>query len=214
MNTFRAPVVIAGVASLIAAAAAYVVFFRAEPAADRAREVPAVRLGENKTAASSELPSANPRQAVGPASRVDGGAPTAADAPSQAGSAAVIATAPPPAGGKAAYQPGPSKYRNATNPRARTLLARVGADFDAETYWLNVINDPATPAKERADLIEDLNEDGISDPARPTRKDLPLINSRLALIERLLPSATDQVNAAAFREAHKDLVRMRDRLQE
>ena len=115
---------------------------------------------------------------------------------------------------KPPYQPGPSKFRNATNPRARTVLALVGADFEAETYWLNAINDPATPAKERADLIEDLNEDGISDPARPARKDLPLINSRIALIERLLPSAKDEVNAAAFREAHKDLVKMRDRLQE
>ncbi len=94
------------------------------------------------------------------------------------------------------------------------VLARVGADLDAETYWLGTINDPTTPAKERADLIEDLNEDGILDPAHPTRKDLPLINSRIALIERLLPSSMDDVNAAAFREAHKDLVKMRDRLQE
>ena len=84
--------------------------------------------------------------------------------------------------------------------------------MDAEIYWVSTINDPAIPAKERKDLIEDLNEDGISDPAHPAPQDLGLIASRIALIERLLPSAMDKINADAFREAHKDLVKMRERL--
>jgi len=61
------------------------------------------------------------------------------------------------------------------------------------------------------DLIEDLNEEGFQDPKRLTQVDLPLILSRIELIELLAPSAIDDVNAAAFKEAHKDLVAMRDR---
>ena len=64
--------------------------------------------------------------------------------------------------------------------------------------------------KERKDLIEDLNEDGISDPKHPSQDDLPLIVSRLELIDELAPYALDKVNADAFAEARKDLVNMLD----
>ncbi len=129
---------------------------------------------------------------------------------------AVATSAPPPAGAspvKVPYQPGPSKYRGAMDPVARKALGRVGVDPAADAYWMGAINDPSIPAKERQDLIEDLNEDGISDPAHPAFTDLPLIASRLQLIEVLLPSAMDKVNADALREAHKDLVNMRRQLQ-
>ena len=52
----------------------------------------------------------------------------------------------------------------------------------------------------------------LLDPKNPSRKDLGLIQSRITLIEQLLPSAMDKVNAEAFREAHKDLVNMNSRL--
>ena len=110
------------------------------------------------------------------------------------------------------YEPGPGKYRTAQNPIARRALALVGKDHDAENIWLSAINDPTLPAEERKDLIEDLNEDGISNPSRPAPSDLPLITSRIHLIEQLVSSAMDDVNAAAFKEAHKDLVNMYDRL--
>ena len=113
---------------------------------------------------------------------------------------------------RADYQPPPSKYKNARNPIARKALAGVGADPESERVWLEAINDPNLPANERQDLIEDLNEDGISNPAKPTQRDLPLIRSRISLIEQLTPTAMDQTNAAAFKEAHKDLVNMVDRL--
>jgi hypothetical protein len=213
MNTLRAPVAIT-IAFLIAAAVGYVMFSPDDFHPDPAPPAGALPLAENLTLQSQESTSAPRREGGRPPGRADGGAPTAAGSPPSEETEPVVPVEPPATDRKAPYQPGPSKFRNATNPHARTLLARVGADFDAETFWLTVINDPATPAKERADLIEDLNEDGISDPARPTRNDLPLINGRIALIERLLPSAKDDVNAAAFREAHKDLVKMRDRLQE
>jgi hypothetical protein len=87
----------------------------------------------------------------------------------------------------------------------------VGADPKAEEYWRKAINNPSLPAKERQDLIEDLNEEGFSDPKNLTAKDLPLILERIAIVEKL--EAMDDVNAAAIKEAYKDLTAMHDRLR-
>jgi hypothetical protein len=92
------------------------------------------------------------------------------------------------------------------DPIAREALAYVGSDPDAEDYWLSAINDPRLPEGERQDLIEDLNQDGLSDPKKPTLDDLPLIENRIALIEELGWDAMDQTNAAAFQEAYNDLI--------
>jgi hypothetical protein len=97
------------------------------------------------------------------------------------------------------------------DPLARAALSLVGVDPDAELYWYEAINDPALGAQERQDLIEDLNEDGLSDPQNPTLDDLPLILSRIALIEEVFWDAMDDVNADAFLEAYKDLVDLADR---
>lgn len=94
------------------------------------------------------------------------------------------------------------------DPSARAALGFVGADPEAEQYWVAAINDPSLSANERKDLIEDLNEDGLSDPKHPGPQDLPLILNRLQLIEELGPYAMDQVNADAFQEAQKDLLAM------
>jgi hypothetical protein len=96
------------------------------------------------------------------------------------------------------------------DPDARVALALVGDDPEAEAYWVAAINDPALPANERKDLIEDLNEDGLSDPKHPGPEDLPLIVSRIKLIEELAPYAMDPVNEDAFAEAYKDLLNMLD----
>jgi hypothetical protein len=61
-------------------------------------------------------------------------------------------------------------------------------------------------------LIEDLNEDGFPDPKNITPDDLPLIMSRIQLVEQLAPAAMDDVNFAAFAEAYKDLVNMLGRV--
>ncbi len=91
------------------------------------------------------------------------------------------------------------------DPTARQALGFVGVDPEAEQYWVSAINDPSLPPDERKDLIEDLNEDGLSDPKQPGPQDVPLIVNRLRLIEALAPLAMDQVNADAFAEAYKDL---------
>jgi len=93
----------------------------------------------------------------------------------------------------------------------RQALALVGDDPLAEVVWADAIDDPTRSQHERQDLIEDLNEVGFADPAHPTADDLPLIANRLALIEELAPYALDDVNAAAFAEAYKDLMNMYDR---
>ena len=95
----------------------------------------------------------------------------------------------------------------------RYALSFVGSgDADADEAWVKIINDPSLSANARQNLIEDLNEDGLSDPQNPTAADLPLIASRIMLIEELGPDAMDKVNADAFQEAYKDLVDMYVRL--
>jgi hypothetical protein len=94
------------------------------------------------------------------------------------------------------------------DPMARAALSYVGADPEAEWYWYQAINDPSLGPQERQDLIEDLNEDGLSDPHNPTADDLPLILNRIQIIEEVVWDAMDEVNADAFLEAYKDLVNL------
>ena len=98
-------------------------------------------------------------------------------------------------------------------PLARLALTYVPGDPEATSLWKKAINDPATPRGQRQDLIEDLNDHGFPDPKHLTQGDLPLIESRLALIDQLAPAATDPVNAAAFKEAQKDLQKMKQYLE-
>lgn len=93
------------------------------------------------------------------------------------------------------------------DPVAREALALVGMDPEAEAYWLNAIYDTSLPDGEREDLMEDLNEDGLSDPKRPGPQDLPLILNRLAIIEEVAPY-TDDFMLRHLGEAYKDLVNL------
>ena len=116
-------------------------------------------------------------------------------------------SAPPPSPG------GPNVAKEPLrDPLAREALALVGVDPCAGEYWYAAINDPELSAHERQDLIEDLNEDGLSDPRHPSLKDLPVILNRLQIIEVAGPYAMDQVNADAFQEAYKDLVNLANRV--
>jgi hypothetical protein len=100
----------------------------------------------------------------------------------------------------------------AKEPLARLALAFVGADTQANQFYQQAINDPVLTKGHRSNLIEDLNEDGFADPRNLTANDLPLIQNRIALIEQLAPGAMDEINAAAFKEAYKDLVNMRTKV--
>ena len=93
------------------------------------------------------------------------------------------------------------------DPDAREALALVGLDPAAEQYWLDAIFDSSLPGNERADLMEDLNETGFVDPKNLTANDLPLILSRLQIIDAVLPNADDFMIDHLL-EAQKDLVNM------
>ncbi len=96
--------------------------------------------------------------------------------------------------------------------RARAALAWIGRDPAADADYIQLINDPTVSANDRHNLIEDLNEDGFSDPDNPTLDDLPMIKYRIDLIDDQAPHAMDKTNADAFAEARKDLVNMVNRL--
>jgi hypothetical protein len=93
------------------------------------------------------------------------------------------------------------------DPDARDALALVGVDAAADVYWLDAIFDPTLPDNERADLMEDLNEVGFDDPKNLTADDLPMILSRLELIDAILPSV-DPFMSPHLLEAQKDLSNM------
>jgi hypothetical protein len=97
----------------------------------------------------------------------------------------------------------------AREPLARMALNFVGTDAQANEFYQQTINDPLLTGSHRKNLIEDLNQDGFPDTKNLTPRDLPLIQNRITLIEQLAPTAMDDVNAAAFKEAYKDLLNMR-----
>lgn len=110
---------------------------------------------------------------------------------------------------KVAAQTAPPANANGQlqDPTARVALSLVGADPDAEQYWEAAIFDPSLPDQEREDLMEDLNEDGLSDPQHPGPQDLPLIVNRVRIIEGIAPYA-DEFMLEHLWEADKDLKNM------
>ena len=96
------------------------------------------------------------------------------------------------------------------DPAARDALALVGVDPNAEQYWVEAIFDTSLPDHEREDLMEDLNETGFADPKNLTADDLPLIVSRMAIIQQIAPF-TDPFMADHLGEAYKDLSNMYNR---
>ena len=98
------------------------------------------------------------------------------------------------------------------DPLAREALSYVGLDATAEIIWAEAIANPDLPPKEREDLIEDLNEEGFPDPKHITMDDLPLIVSRLALIEDYASAGLNEEVYPHFQEAYKDLLNMYGRL--
>jgi hypothetical protein len=111
-----------------------------------------------------------------------------------------------------AYQNPSLTNSSLREPLARAALAFVGTDAQANEFYAKAINDPVLTKSHRKNLIEDLNEDGFADPKNLSDRDLPLIQNRISLIEKLAPEATDPVNTAAFQEAYKDLVNMRAKI--
>ncbi len=96
-------------------------------------------------------------------------------------------------------------------PLARLALTYAGADAQANDFYLRAINDSGMSKDQRRNLIEDLNQDGFSR-GRVEAGDLSLIENRITLIEQNVSKTSDPVNVAAFKEAYKDLLKMRERI--
>ena len=152
-----------------------------------------------------ERPSVLEQQTAAPprSQEKPGPRPLLSPAPARTKSTSGLASNPPPRS---------TPKEPIADPLARVALSFVGADPEAEAYWYEAINDRRLSAHERQDLIEDLNEDGFANPKNPTADDLPLVLSRLALIQEVGADAMDQVNAEAFAEAYKDLINIANRL--
>jgi len=100
------------------------------------------------------------------------------------------------------------------DPAKKEPLARVALYFtpinpQATELFNTAINDSGLSVDTRRNLIEDLNQDGISSHKTPTPEDQKLIDARLKLIETYNGVMTDPQLIAAFAEANKDLQHMR-----
>jgi hypothetical protein len=108
-----------------------------------------------------------------------------------------------PATVKKESKPKPEKVFQ--DPVSRVALSLVGLDSDAEDYWLGAVFDPNLPKSERQDLIDDLNEEGLPDPKHPTEDDLPVLYSRLDMLEELIPFIHGSLE---WEEAREDLINL------
>ena len=95
----------------------------------------------------------------------------------------------------------------------RYALSFVGDDPAADEVWASLIYDSSLSDTVREDLMEDLNENGFSsgDGRVATVDDLPLIESRIALLEQHMRDA-DEFMLTHLAEAYKDLVNIYVRL--
>lgn len=104
-----------------------------------------------------------------------------------------------------------------TDPDSKEALGRVGLNYvgaandpandQAVQLFHTAINDPSISPEQRRNLIEDLNEAGLSNPRHPTPEDLKMIAKRNTLIRVYQQQPyvqNDPVANNAFQEAGKD----------
>ena len=96
-------------------------------------------------------------------------------------------------------------------PLARIALTYVGGDTQALELFHTAILDPSLLPDQKSNLVEDLNEEGLTNQKVPTPEDLQLIAKRYELTQAYLQETyvlNDETLHAAFVEADKDLHRM------
>ncbi len=97
---------------------------------------------------------------------------------------------------------------------ARIALAYVGNSDQAVELFHAAVLDPALKPDQRRELVEDLNQDGLSNKKNFSAADLDIIAKRYELTQAYLKQdyvRTDKTLNAAFREADKDLAKMLQR---
>jgi hypothetical protein len=120
--------------------------------------------------------------------------------------------------GAAAQASQDGRVRDADSKEAigRIGLTYVGSansqvNDQAVQLFHTAINDPSLTPDQRRNLIEDLNQDGLSNRRNPTPDDLKIIANRYQLAQWYLqqPSVqNDPVAFRAFQEANKDVIQM------
>lgn len=96
----------------------------------------------------------------------------------------------------------------------RVALTYVGANDQATELFHTAVLDTALKPDHRRELVEDLNQDGLSNKKDPSPADLEIIAKRYALTQAYLQQdyvQNDKVLNAAFREADKDLANLLQR---
>ncbi len=99
-------------------------------------------------------------------------------------------------------------------PLARLALAFVGANPQAEQLFHTAVLDGALTPDARRNLIEDLNQDGLSSKRNLSPEDLALVTARYRLTQTYLQQdyvQGDRMLLEAFKEADKDLRNMLQR---
>lgn len=99
-------------------------------------------------------------------------------------------------------------------PLARLALAYVGANQQAAELFHTAVFDQTLLPDQKRELVEDLNQDGLSNKKEPSPEELKIIANRYALTQAYLQEESvqnDKVLNAAFREADKDLRNMLQR---
>lgn len=112
------------------------------------------------------------------------------------------------------YQDGRVVDPDSKEALGRVALTYVGANEQAIQLYHSAINDPALTPDQRRNLIEDLNQDGLSNRRNPTPDDLKIIANRYELAQAYLQQPyvqNDPVATAVFLEANKDLFNMLQR---
>ena len=112
------------------------------------------------------------------------------------------------------YQDARVSGSDAKEPLARLALAFVGANPQAEQLFHTAVLDGALTPDARRNLIEDLNQDGLSSKRNLSPEDLALVTARYRLTQTYLQQdyvQGDRVLLEAFKEADKDLRNMLQR---
>jgi hypothetical protein len=115
-----------------------------------------------------------------------------------------------------AFQDGRVKDGDSKEAAGRIGLTYVGAadsqvNDQAMQLFHAAINDPSLSPDQHRNLIEDLNEAGLSNPRNPTPEDLKMAGLRYTLIQAYLQQPyvqNDPVAYRAFQEANKDLTEL------
>lgn len=103
---------------------------------------------------------------------------------------------------------------DAKEPLARLALAFVGSNRQAEQLFHTAVLDGALTPDARRNLIEDLNQDGLSSKRNLSPEDLSLVTARYRLTQTYLQQdyvQGDRMLLEAFKEADKDLRNMLQR---